>query len=119
SSDDQDNLFLGDISLLHYPWGDSRTRPYVRLGIGLTDIEFTDTLAQRQQETLVTLPLAVGVKYQFTRSAAWRAELANNLAIGQNDARTLSNVTFTIGVEGRYGGRPSGYWAWRPRGHGW
>lgn len=119
SEDLSDNLFITDVSILHYPWGDARVRPYLRLGMGLTDLEFTDTAGFRQQELLYTIPLAIGVKYQFRRWLAWRAEFANNLAIGQNNSGTLNNLSLTIGFEGRFGGRPSGYWAWHPRGHGW
>ncbi len=119
TNDSGDNLFIGDISTLYYPWGDSRARPYLRLGIGLTDMEFTNADLQRRQETLFTIPMAIGIKYQFRRWAAWRAEFANNLAIAQGDANTVNNITFTFGVESRFGGRPTGYWAWHPRGHAW
>lgn len=117
--DHSDNLFITDVSVVHYPWGDSRFRPYVRLGMGLTDLEFTNTAGNRQHELLYTIPMAIGVKYQFRRWMAWRAEFANNLALGQNGSGTLNNLSLTIGFERRFGGRPSGYWAWQPRGHSW
>jgi len=117
--DQADNLFISDVSVLYYPWGDSRSRPYCRLGMGLTDIEYTNNASQRQHESLFTIPIAVGIKYQFRRWLVWRAEFANNLAIGQNETSTLNNITLTFGLEGRFGGRPSGYWAWHPRGHAW
>jgi hypothetical protein len=43
----------------------------------------------------------------------------NNLGIGMNDTGTLNNLTFTTGLEWRFGGRPSGYWAWAGRGGAW
>lgn len=115
----RDNLFIGDVSVVYYPWGDSRIRPYTRLGVGLTDIEYTSPSRGRQQENLFTIPLAIGVKYQFRRWAAWRAEFANNVAIAPNGAETFDNMTLTFGYESRFGGRPTGYWAWHPRGHAW
>ena len=119
NDDKADNLFITDLSVMYYPWGDSRSRPYCRLGMGLTDIEFTNNLSQRQHESLFTIPIALGIKYQFRRWLVWRAEFANNLAIGQNQTNTLNNITLTFGLEGRFGGRPTGYWAWHPRGHAW
>ncbi|MEM6799020.1 MAG: outer membrane beta-barrel protein, partial [Planctomycetota bacterium] len=107
TSDTGDNLFMGDMSVMFYPWGDSRKRPYLRVGAGLTELEFTNAASQRRQETLYTLPIAIGIKYQFRRWAAWRAEFANNIAFGSGDANTVNNITLTVGVEGRFGGRPS------------
>lgn len=119
SSEGSDNLFLADVSLMYYPWGDSRVRPYWRIGMGLTDVEFVDRNEVRQQEYLYTVPLAIGVKHQMRRWLVWRFEIADNIAFGLNDANTMHNLTLTAGIEARYGGRPGGYWAWRPRGSAW
>ncbi|MEO0530318.1 MAG: outer membrane beta-barrel protein [Planctomycetota bacterium] len=114
-----DNLFITDLSLLYYPWGDSRLRPYYRFGVGLTDIEYTNDNGLGQHEMLFTLPLAVGLKYQQNRHMAWRLEFADSIAFGQNESSTLNNFTISAGVEWRFGGTPSGYWAWAPRAGGW
>lgn len=114
-----DNFWLVDASVAYYPWGDSRTRPYLRVGMGLTELEFTNSFSQRQHEVQYTLPLAIGIKHQLKRTVVWRAELANNIAFGSNGSNTTDFITLTFGFEGRFGGRPSGYWAWRPRGRGW
>lgn len=115
---DSDNFFMTDASLLFYPWGDSRTRPYLRCGVGLTDLEFTDS-SGRQHETMFTVPLAIGVKHQLRRAVVWRAEFAYNQAFKSNNADSTQFITLTLGVEGRFGGKSSGYWAWRPRGRNW
>lgn len=117
--DTSDNLFLWDASLMYYPWGDSRLRPYWRVGVGLTDLEYTTSAGVRNQDVLFTLPFGGGVKYQFRPWLVWRAEVMNNLGIGMNDTGTLNNLTFTTGLEWRFGGRPSGYWAWAGRGGAW
>ncbi|TWT76875.1 hypothetical protein Pla123a_22990 [Posidoniimonas polymericola] len=114
-----DNLLLTDLSLMYYPWGDSAVRPYWRMGMGLTDIEFTNVNGVRQQEFLFTIPFGVGMKYQIRRWAAWKVEMVDNLALGVNGANTMNNFTLTCGFEARYGGRPGGYWAWQPRGYSW
>lgn len=114
-----DNLFITDLSLLYYPWGDARTRPYYRLGIGLTDVEYTNDFGVRINDMLLTIPVGIGVKYQVRRWMAWRLELANNIAFGQGETDSLQNLTLTGGLEWRFGGRPANYWAWAPRGGAW
>lgn len=111
-----DTLTIADLTTVYYPWGDSRLRPYLRSGIGLTDLEFTDGAGGRAKETLLTIPVGLGVKYLNWRSVAWRAEIVNHLALGNGASRTLNSYTLTFGVEHRFGGVSPGYWAWRPRG---
>ncbi|MGL4512744.1 MAG: outer membrane beta-barrel protein [Lacipirellulaceae bacterium] len=118
ATDASDNLFLYDASLLYYPWGDSRLRPYWRVGVGLTDIEYT-TAAGREHDMLFTLPFGGGLKYQFRHWLVWRAEVMDNFALGMNDTDSLHNLTFSTGLEWRFGGRPAGYWAWAGRGGSW
>ncbi|TWT95996.1 hypothetical protein Pla108_30750 [Botrimarina colliarenosi] len=112
-------LFISDFSLLYYPWGDSRLRPYYRVGVGLTDVAYTNDFGLKQNDSLYTMPLAVGLKYQINPKIAWRLEFADNIAIGQNETSTLNNLTITTGLEWRLGGPPPGYWAWAPRTGGW
>ena len=114
-----DNLLLTDFSALYYPWGDSKLRPYYRVGFGLTQLEYSNDLGNRVDRTLLTIPFGVGLKYQFRRWAALRLELMDNLAIAQNDTNTLNNLTITAGFEWRFGGRPAGQWAWAGRGGAW
>lgn len=117
--DSDDNLLVTDLSFLYYPWGDSRMRPYWRVGVGLTDLEYTNDLGRRQHNNLLTIPFGAGLKYQFNRHVAWRLELMDNLAFGQNETDTLNNFTITGGIEWRFGGKPEGSWGWAPRGGGW
>lgn len=119
TAESDDNLFVTDLSLIYYPWGDSRLRPYYRVGLGLTDLEYTNDFGVRQHEQLLTAPFGVGLKYQVKPNCALRLELMDNLAFGQNETSTLNNFTVTGGLEWRFGGRPSGYWAWAPRGGAW
>lgn len=114
-----DNLFISDLSLLYYPWGDSRLRPYYRVGLGLTDVEYVDDSGRGVHDMMFTVPLAVGVKRALGRGVAWRLEFADNIAFGQNQTSTLNNFTITTGFEWRLGGRSPGYWAWAPRSGGW
>lgn len=119
SVDSGDNLLLSDLSVLYYPWGDSRLRPYWRLGVGLTDIEYTNDFGLRQQDMLFTIPLGAGVKYQVRRHLAWRLELMDYVAVGQNETSSMNNLSITLGLEWRLGGRPDKSWGWAPRGGAW
>lgn len=113
------NLFLSDLSLLYYPWGDSRLRPYYRIGAGLTDFGYTNDNGVGIDPFLYTMPVGVGMKFQAQRWFAWRAELVDNIAFGQNETDTLHNLTLTFGAEWRFGGKPDGYSAWRRGGTVW
>lgn len=104
------DLLMYDASVLYYPWGDSRWRPYGRLGVGITDIEYANSAGIAVDESMFTLPFAVGVKYQSQRWLAMRAELADNLAFGGQQTGTLNNFTLTFGLEWRFGGQLSPEW---------
>lgn len=104
------DFFMYDISLLYYPWGDSRVRPYYRAGLGLTDFDYINDDDLRQDATLFTMPFAIGIKYQTKRWMACRFEVADYLAFGQNGTRTLNNFTITAGFEWRLGGKPQRRW---------
>ncbi|QDU88782.1 hypothetical protein Pla175_21650 [Pirellulimonas nuda] len=113
------DLLLSDWSLLYYPWGDSRLRPYYRIGLGLTDLQYTNDAGLPVDPFLFTMPIGVGIKYQTERWLALRAELIDNIAVGQNETGTLNNLTITFGAEWRFGGKPTGYSAWRRGGTIW
>lgn len=114
-----DNLFITDLSLLYYPWGDSKLRPYYRFGVGLTSLKYVNDNALTINSSMYTLPLGVGLKYLIHPKLAWRLELMDNIAFGQNETDTLNNFTLTTGFEWKLGGPPSSYWAWEPRGGAW
>jgi hypothetical protein len=108
STDDPSNdLFIYDLSLMYYPWGDSRVRPYYRMGLGLSDVEFINPLGNIEDDMLFTMPIGFGVKYQTKRWFALRAEAVDNITIGQNSANSMHNFTLSFGMEWRLGGRPT------------
>jgi hypothetical protein len=110
TSDSSNDLVIYDASLLYYPWGDSRVRPYYRFGVGLTDIDFVDIAGNSTSETLFTVPLGIGIKYQKERWMALRFEATDNIAFAQGGSNTLNNFTLTFGAEWRFGGRPAPGW---------
>lgn len=108
------SLFLSDIDLKYYPWGDAKVRPYWLMGMGMTRIEFSDEDDISRNVTLATMPLGVGVEFPQTPWLAWRLEVLDNLAFGADGVETLNNFSFTAGMEWRFGVKPQSYWPWRP-----
>ena len=107
------------VSLMYYPWGDSLFRPYWRLGIGATDIDYPTDQGHRRDETLWTFPIGVGLKYPIRRFLAARAELTDQLALGNDGVATQHDLTLTFGLEWRFGAHPRSYWPWNPSRHIW
>ena len=55
-ADRGDRLMEETVSLMYYPWGDSLFRPYWRVGIGATEIDYPTDDGLRRDETLWTIP---------------------------------------------------------------
>jgi hypothetical protein len=118
-ADRADALFAWSYNLMYYPWGDSTFRPYWRWGIGGTHFDFPTDDGFRRDQTLLTFPLGVGLKYPVRRWLAVRAEFTDNLSIGGSGLPTMNNLTLTLGAECRYGVHPRSYWPWNPSRHIW
>ena len=114
-----DSMMEWTASVMYYPWGDAVFRPYWRLGIGATEIDFPDGTGHRQDEALWTFPIGIGVKYPFRRWLAARAEFADQLALGNSGLATQHDLTLTFGLEWRFGVHPRSYWPWNPSRHIW
>jgi hypothetical protein len=114
-----DSLFIWSYNVMYYPWGDSAIRPYWRWGIGNTHVDFPRDNGSRHDEWLLTFPIGVGVKVPFRRWLVCRAELTDQLAVGDSDVHTLHNLTLTWGLEWRFGAHPRSYWPWHPSRHIW
>lgn len=106
-----DDLMIYDLSMLYYPWGDSRVRPYYRFGAGLVDVDFTNPAGHREDNMLLTFPVGIGIKYQTKRWMALRGEVIDYITFGQNSAAGMQNLTFSLGMEWRFGGRPTNVWS--------
>jgi len=114
------DLFMWDLDVLYYPWGDSQWRPYLMAGLGTTRIHFMDRLSERHDHILVTVPLAAGVKYRCNDWLALRMEFADHIAFGGGAGmETMHNLTLTGGVEVRFGGSRRAYWPYNPGRHYW
>jgi hypothetical protein len=109
-----DKVILWDSSLVYYPWGDSRWRPYLSFGFGLTEFQFTDDLGNQIHRELLEMPLGLGMKYRLHDWLTLRAEVTDNLAFGSSGLATMNNFSFTTGMEFRFGGYHRSYWPWEP-----
>jgi opacity protein-like surface antigen len=112
-------IFFGDVDLLYYPWGDSRLRPYLLLGVGLANYDFTDDLARSRDVVLLGMPLGGGLKYQVHPRMAFRLEVLDNIAFAGDGLNTLHNLGLTFSLEFRLGGSHKSYFPWQPSRHIW
>ena len=111
--------FFADVSLLYYPWGDSKWRPYFTAGVGIAKFDFLDDQLQHVDDALLGIPIGMGLKYQHRRWLALRAELLDHIAIGNDGVDTQHNLAFVLGGEFRFGARPKSYWPWNPARYVW
>jgi hypothetical protein len=109
-----DRLFNGTINAYYYPWGDSKLRPYWRFGIGYTEVDYPLPDGPRYDETVLTMPYGIGVKYPFHRWWAGRVEIVDYWSIAHSGVDTMHNVALTFGLEWRFGVRPKSYFPWHP-----
>ncbi len=107
------SFVISDVDILYYPWGDSKVRPYLLWGLGVTQLDFVDDTGFNHHATLATMPFGAGVQFHQWPWLVWRLEFLDNLAFGADQVSTMNNVSFSIGMEWRLGARPASYWPWR------
>lgn len=105
--------FIGDVDFVYYPWGDTRVRPYFQIGLGVTEFRSLHDDGTGIEATMLSMPFGLGVMFPQTHWLAWRLDLIDNLAFAGDGVDTMHNVSFTAGMEVRFGARPSSYWPWR------
>lgn len=103
---------FGDVSLVVYPLGDARWRPYLSMGLGFTTFRFNDEAGQRISEAAVTVPLGFGVKYFYSPWFTLRFDFTDNLTLGNDRVSGMHNVSLMAGAEFRFGGRRPSYFPW-------
>lgn len=108
-----------DASLLYYPWGDSRWRPFASLGVGWASFRYTPADGNRIDKALLELPYGVGVKYYHRNWLALRLSATDQWTIGQGSLNTMHNVAVTADVEVHFGGRRRSYFPYNSSIHLW
>lgn len=115
------DIFMWDGSFLWYPWGNNQWRPFLTVGLGLTDIQWYNDLDQEDHDTLFMMPFGLGLKYRWDSRLAFRVEFLDNLAFGSGSGlNNLNNLSLTAGFELRLGGATRrSYWPWNPSRQWW
>lgn len=113
------DYYVADVSVLYYPWGDSRWRPFVTLGVGTTKINFFDYHDNYYSGVLVSLPYGIGCKYRLREWVTFRGEIMDNVAFGRGPFSTFQNVSYTAGFEIRFGGLRKLYYPYNPSSQMW
>ncbi len=108
------SLRLADLSVLYYPWGDSRWRPYTGMGLGVGQYDFIDQNQIRINQIAVQIPLSIGVKYAFKPWWAFRVDATNYLSLPTGDLNFINQLALTLAVELRFGGQRRSYFPYSP-----
>jgi hypothetical protein len=103
---------FGDVSLVVYPLGDARWRPYFSAGLGFVTYRFNEQPGQRVSEAVVTMPLGFGVKYFYGPWFTLRFDFTDHWSLGNDRVSDMHNVSLTAGAEFRFGGRKPSYFPW-------
>jgi hypothetical protein len=82
--------------------------------MGMAMFDFTDEFGFVHNEFLLGVPIGFGFKYQYHPNLAFRAEFLDNIAFGGSGLSTMNNLSFTLGMEFRFGGKPRSYYPWQP-----
>lgn len=104
--------YYGDVSLLYYPWGDSRWRPYVSLGLGLANFRFRNDQGYYINDSAFGMPIGIGLKSYYSNWFTLRLDVVDNMAFGTNQLSSMHNFSVMAGVEFRFGGKSPSYFPW-------
>jgi hypothetical protein len=110
--DDPSRDYFADVSFAYFPFGDARWRPYLSVGLGFQTYRFNDDLDQRISESMLSVPLGVGVKYFYGPWFSLRFDLYDNVGFGNARVNQMNNFSLMAGAEFRFGGRRQSYFPW-------
>lgn len=113
------DLYVADLSMYYYPLGDARWRPFASVGIGTTKISFYDSMNTYYGGVLVSTPFSLGFKYRWREWLIYRFDATDNVAYGRGPFSTMNNVSYTMGLEVRFGGLRKSYFPWHPSNQIW
>ena len=102
-------LILLDYSVQFYPWGDTKWRPYALLGLGAAVFQYDDMFGRPRDQSQVSMPWGIGMKYLIHKRIALRFELLDNMTLGGTDASSSNNFSVAGSIEYRFGGNSPGY----------
>jgi hypothetical protein len=104
--------YFVDVALLHYPWGDSRWRPYLLTGVGFLNARYVNDLGQAIDDTALTIPLGIGLKLYNSPWFTIRFDAVDNLSFSGSHLDHMHNFSLMVGAEFRFGGTRPSYFPW-------
>jgi hypothetical protein len=108
------SIRIADVSVLYYPWGDARWRPYTGFGLGVGNYNFRDLNQVSVDQFAVQIPLSLGVKYAFKPWWGLRLDATNYLVLPANDLSFMNQVALSLAAELRFGGQRRSYFPYSP-----
>lgn len=116
--DRQAELFLWDVSVVHYFGSNLKLRPYFAVGLGMVTWDYDDVVGNPVEEQVFGVPIGIGLKRRWDDWLVFRLDLTDNMAFGGGtQIGTQHNFSITGNVELRFGGPRTSYWAWSPGKH--
>ncbi|MGL6196137.1 MAG: outer membrane beta-barrel protein, partial [Thermoguttaceae bacterium] len=108
-------ISMGDVSLHYYPFGNAKWRPYLKLGIGAVNQQFTDSYGVKHNINGWMIPFGIGFKYWWSERMALQVDLIDNVLFSTDTAKTQGNCALTVGLNfpiGRAKPKPNvpAYW---------
>ncbi|WP_425615962.1 porin family protein [Anatilimnocola sp. NA78] len=110
--DEPSRNYYMDVSVLHYPWGDSRWRPYISAGLGFANFRYENERGQFIDDTALTMPIGVGLKHFYSPWFSVRFDIVDNFSIGTTHVDAMHSFSLMAGVEFRFGGDRPNYFPW-------
>lgn len=104
--------YFVDVTLLHYPWGDSRWRPYLLAGVGFMNARYVNEVGRAIDDTALTIPLGIGLKLYNSPWFTIRFDAVDNLSFAGGHLDQMHNVSLMLGCEYRFGGSRPSYFPW-------
>lgn len=104
--------YFTDVSLVYYPFGDTRWRPYLVAGLGFQAFRFNNQAGQRISELTLEAPVGAGIKYFYGPWFTLRFDFVDNLSFGNNRISGMNNLALMAGAEFRFGGNHPSYFPW-------
>jgi hypothetical protein len=104
---------LADISLLYYPWGDARWRPYGAVGMGVGGFRYQTQVDPSGHHTGFAIPVGLGLKYLWGKRWALRFDAKDNIVFGGDRVGTTHTWSLVGGVEFHWGSTSAAqYYPW-------
>jgi hypothetical protein len=111
-------LSIIDFSVHYYPLGNAKWRPFFKYGLGAGHETFVDIYGRKQSDSVIAMPLGMGLRYWWNERLAIQMDLIDNVIFASGSAKTQGNISFAVGLTYSFGSgkkkRPIGYWPANP-----